>query len=202
MEIKEEKRYTIYCHICPDGKRYIGMTSMPLEKRFGNGKCYKETSRFGEAIKEFGWKNITHIVLEKELRFDEASEKEKHYIKLYKTTETDFGYNMAEGGNIKVVRGRNVSAETRKKLSDSNRGQKRSERTRENLRISHIGKESHNIRSVIKMNLEGNELKEYISMIKAVEDNEKVSQTSIWRACTGRRKTAGGYRWKYKDKKV
>lgn len=198
VHIGKDGTYTIYCHTCPDGKKYIGMTSMRLCERFGKGRFYQETSRFGIAIKEFGWENIEHEVLESGLNFEEACDMEKHYIKLYKTTETDFGYNMAEGGNIKTVRGRKVSEETRKKISDSNTGVKRSNETKEKLRISHIGKKSHNVRAVIKMDLDGNELEEYESMMEASRKNN-ASEKCIQACCSGRRKTTGGYKWKYKD---
>lgn len=128
----KEKKYSIYCHICPNGKRYVGMTSDELKVRFGNGNHYSRKTRFGMAIQKFGWKNITSEILETELSFEEACEKEKYYISLYKTTQEEFGYNMAAGGNIKVVIGRTLSENTRKKISNSNKGQKGQMKRKEN----------------------------------------------------------------------
>lgn len=44
--------YTVYCHIAPNGKLYIGFTGMPIKNRFGKGKLYSENTRFGKAIKK------------------------------------------------------------------------------------------------------------------------------------------------------
>ena len=40
--------------------------------------------------------------------------------------------------------------------------------------------------------------KEYASMTEAAEDTG-CFKTGIWRACNGRRKSAGGYSWRYAD---
>ena len=37
----ENKNYTVYMHICPNGKRYIGITKLKPQERWGNGKSYK-----------------------------------------------------------------------------------------------------------------------------------------------------------------
>lgn len=198
IDIGKDGKYIIYCHIWPNGKKYIGMTSSPLKIRFGNGNHYSNTSRFGMAIKEFGWENIKHEILEVELSLEEAYEKEKYYIKLYRTTEKEFGYNMAKGGKNGGIEGRVISKETREKIAKSNSGKKRTEKTREKLRATHLGQEPHNIRAVVKLDLQGNFLEEYDSIAEAVRKNKKVNSTNIWRCCTERRKTAGGYMWKYK----
>ena len=161
IHIGKDGKYTIYCHICPDNKRYIGMTASPLKIRFGNGVHYSRTTRFGKAIEKFG-------------------------------------YNMTNGGANGGIFGRTLSEETETKISNSNKGKQRSLETRERLRKSHIGKESHNVRGVIKLDLCGNILDEYVSISDAVRKNENVDRSSIWKSCTGRRKTAGGYIWKYK----
>lgn len=198
VELGKDGKYTVYCHICPDGKRYIGVTSSPLKIRFGNGRNYLKTTRFGKAIERFGWENINHDVLESGLTLEEAYEKEKYYIGLYKTTDEDFGYNMASGGISGAMVGRILSPETREKIGCSNKGKRRNRETIERLKISHLGKESHNIRGVLKIDLNGNVVEEYVSIAEAVRKNIHVDETSIWRSCTGRRKTSGGYIWKYK----
>lgn len=37
--------YIVYMHICPNNKKYIGITSQKPEKRWGNGKNYIGNSR-------------------------------------------------------------------------------------------------------------------------------------------------------------
>lgn len=199
INIGRDGKYCVYCHTCPDGKKYIGFTGKPLKIRFGNGLHYSKTSKFGKAIEKFGWENIKHDVLQSGLTKDEASQKEEEYISLYKTTQDEFGYNEASGGINGGVYGRKFSEETRRKISNSNKGRMVTQETKDKLRKSHLGKESHNVRAVIKMDLQGKILEEYKSIAEAVRNNEKTDETGIWRCCKNRRKTAGGYRWKYKN---
>lgn len=199
VDLGKDGKYTIYCHTCPDGKKYVGMTASPLKIRFGNGVNYSKTSRFGMAIENFGWDNIEHEVLETGLTLEEAYEKEKYYIKYYNTTNTEFGYNMADGGKTKAVTGRKLEEETKRKIAESNKGKKRSEETIERLRKSHIGQESHNVRPVIKMDLQGNFLEEYKSIAEAARKNKNTTRYNIWYSCNNIRKTDLDYKWKYKD---
>ena len=42
--------WTVYEHITPSGKRYIGITSQKPEKRWSNGRGYDKGSAFRRAI--------------------------------------------------------------------------------------------------------------------------------------------------------
>ena len=44
--------YTVYKHTCPNGKIYIGITSMPVEKRWDCGRGYAKNPHFSAAIKK------------------------------------------------------------------------------------------------------------------------------------------------------
>ena len=58
------ENYKIYVHIFPNGKLYIGQTRQSLKNRFGkNGYKYKGCKRMSDAICEFGWDNIIHLLL-------------------------------------------------------------------------------------------------------------------------------------------
>ena len=59
--------YWVYIHTCPNGKRYVGITTAPKpEYRWGrNGEGYKG-QLFGKAILKYGWSSITHEVFEVE----------------------------------------------------------------------------------------------------------------------------------------
>ena len=97
--MEEERNYTIYMHICPNGKKYVGMTSQkPPTKRFQNGKGYKNCILFNEAILEYKWINIEHKILFNNLTKEEAENKEIELIKKYKTQNYKYGYNIQEGG--------------------------------------------------------------------------------------------------------
>ena len=55
--------YTVYMHISPSGKKYIGITGQSIERRWGNGTGYKNCISFNRAIEKYGWNNIKHIIL-------------------------------------------------------------------------------------------------------------------------------------------
>lgn len=93
-----------------NGKVYIGITNNPKRRWRHNGIEYKPPKTenqngrmFWNAIQKYGWKSFEHIVLEKKLSFEEAIEREKHYIKLYNSSNKDHGYNISLGGNGGLV---------------------------------------------------------------------------------------------------
>ena len=97
---------------------YIGMTSQPIRKRWNNGNGYLPKSRMGRAIAEFGWGAFVGDVLEDGLTEEEADEREKYYIALFKSSDPEYGYNVSIGG-VKPALGIHHDAETRKKISEN-----------------------------------------------------------------------------------
>lgn len=113
--------YTIYVHIFPDGKRYIGCTSQRLEARFGrNGEGYRSATKVWEAIETFGWDNIQHEILATTEGRITASGLEAYYIEQYNTTNPEYGYNTKPGGLGKPLPP--VKKQSREKISKSNLG--------------------------------------------------------------------------------
>ena len=55
----------------------------------------------------------------------------------------------------------------------------------------------NNIKSVIQLSLNNEIIKEWESIAK-VEQELKISNADICKCCKGKRKTAGGYKWRYK----
>ena len=96
--MKENKRWCLYMHTCPNGKKYIGITNN-IKRRWGAmGQEYHSCKNFYYAIRQFGWMNITHEVIISGLTKEEAGIKEQEYIKKYKSTNPRYGYNMTNGG--------------------------------------------------------------------------------------------------------
>lgn len=95
----ENKRYTVYMHICPNGKKYIGITKQAPNKRWQNGYGYNTQIYFKRAIDKYGWHNIKHIILFKNFTKEEACNKEIELIKKYKTNNYKYGYNVSSGGD-------------------------------------------------------------------------------------------------------
>lgn len=120
-DFMNDKKYIVYMHIFPNGKKYIGMTSKKPNYRWENGLAgyteHKQKAMY-DAIKEYGWENVEHIILYENLSYEEASEKEIQLIKEYKTNchryGDEYGYNMTDGG--KGTKGHKCSLETIEKL--------------------------------------------------------------------------------------
>lgn len=92
--------YTVYEHVFPNGKRYIGITCQDVRKRWQNGNGYKTQYFMNLAIEKYGWENIKHNILETQLTKWEAKNKEKYYISKYKTDKLSCGYNRTPGGDF------------------------------------------------------------------------------------------------------
>ena len=145
--------WTVYRHITPSGKSYIGITSQKPEMRWRNGNGYKYTL-FGRAIEKYKWENIQHIIVSTDLTEKEAKWLENYLICYYRTyvgfKDDCKGYNLTLGGEGNV--GFVPSKETRIKSSESHKGQipwnkgkkckHHSEETKLKMRESHKGKTS------------------------------------------------------------
>ena len=116
---KMSSNYSVYRHIFPNGKSYIGITSQPLEKRFENGRGYKKCPKMNNAILKYGWNNIEHELLFSGLSKEDAEAKEIELIAFYGSVEN--GYNTDHGGNTSGTH----SIETRSKISIGGKGKKK-----------------------------------------------------------------------------
>ena len=108
--------YTVYMHVTPNGKRYIGITSRKPEYRWNGGRAYKNQPHFQNAIHKYGWDNIQHVILFSGLSKDEAVRKEIELIAAFETTNTSKGYNTTLGGE--GASGVRQSNETKQKRSE------------------------------------------------------------------------------------
>lgn len=112
-----DANYTVYQHKMPNGKRYIGITSLEPEKRWLNGRGYKKNEYLYNAIKKYGWENIEHSIIKTNLTKEEAEQMEKDLIAYFHSNEHDHGYNWADGGSAYKH-----SIESRKKMSEAHKG--------------------------------------------------------------------------------
>ncbi len=124
--------FLIYMHTSPSGKSYIGQTN-DLHRR---NICHKNTTgcrAFANAIKRYGWDNITHTILAEGLTLDEANLLEQEMIALYNTLAPN-GYNLKSGGK----NGGRPSDESIKRSADARRGKPLSDKQKQ--RLSELGK--------------------------------------------------------------
>lgn len=135
----KEKSYTVYMHICPNQKVYIGLTCQSPEGRWNNGEGYKHQALFYRAIKKYGWANIEHKIIQSNLTLDEASKLEQTLIVKYNANDSKYGYNLTNGGegisgyhlteeqlkrHRQVSLGRKHTQATKDKISKLNKGRK------------------------------------------------------------------------------
>jgi group I intron endonuclease len=130
--------YKVYKLTSPSEKVYIGITCQTLQKRFMNGRGYKGCPAIYKAIKKYGWNSIKHEILFENLTKEEAEQKEIELIAFYKSNQKSFGYNIENGGNTTGTH----SEETKRKISEANKGKKVSEETRQKLSNIHKGRQS------------------------------------------------------------
>ena len=216
------KNYTVYMHICPNGKKYIGITMQELYKRWHYGNGYKSCLLFNRAIQKYGWNNIEHKILFTHLSKEEAEKKEIELISKYKTTNSKYGYNIENGGSSIGKH----SEETKRKIGLANKGKMpwdygkhHSKETREKISKHHFGirpnKEARLKMSIAKKGEKqdkkiiekramacGKKIKcielnkEFPSITKASEITN-IHKNSLCNCLKGRTMTAGGYHWDY-----
>lgn len=110
--------YTVYMHENKiNGKRYIGITSRDVSERWKNGYGYSERLPIGRAFRKYGWDNFHHIIFCENLSESEAKKMEIDLIKMFRTCDRQYGYNICTGGD--GVAGWHPSEETRKKISEA-----------------------------------------------------------------------------------
>ena len=94
-ELAEQYCYSVYAHIAPDGKRYIGY-SKAVGRRWKSGEGYRKNKRFYEDIQRIGWDNFEHVILKDELSLGEARELERRKILEYESWKEEKGYNCVK----------------------------------------------------------------------------------------------------------
>ena len=83
-----------------NGKIYIGQTKNKIKHRFSTHLKSEEygTTKIARAIKKYGKDNFALEVIYVAYSKDELDEKEKYFIGVYQSTDSEFGYNIQSGG--------------------------------------------------------------------------------------------------------
>lgn len=206
--IIENGNYCIYMHTSPNGKKYIGQTRSQPEERWGkNGSRYlkkhKDNSRyqqpaFAYAILKYGWDNFNHEIIANNLTKEEADNFEKLLIAKLNTMDSRYGYNLREGGNNSPI-----SEETKRKISESLKGNTLSDSARKKLSDSMKGKllgaNSPCSKKNVQYDMQGNLLKIWDSISDAARALS-LNVANIAKCCNEANNvhwTIGGYIWKF-----
>lgn len=207
-----DNKFTVYMHITPNGKRYIGITCRKPEYRWNHGRGYEKNSHFFNAILKFGWDNIQHLIISENMTKEEACSLEQLLIKMYHTTDEKFGYNQSMGGECGSF-GVEFTEERKRKIGDAHKGMKHTEDAKKKMSDGHKGIPSWNkgrhwtqAEKEI-MRKAQNTCKPVICIetnvvyFGARDASEKtgINRNSIKDCCNHRKycKSAGGYHWKY-----
>ena len=196
-----EKNYSVYCHISPSGKRYIGITGKDPKRRWNYGGGYYGNEHFTRAIKKYGWDSFEHVIICDGLSMKEASEMEIELIRKYDTTNQEKGYNIALGG---MNENQQFSPEIRKKISEAKRGKPCPEWQKKHLAKINKGKmpinlddiHKRNMKPVNRYDLDGNYIDTFPS-IRIAGKECGVPELSIGKCCRGKYRKAGEYIWKF-----
>lgn len=175
-QMKTESKWSLYRHITPSGKVYIGITSQKPEYRWNNGNGYLNSrkTKLKSSIIKYGWDNIKHEVLFTNLDEDTAKRLEVELIRHYKNL--GISLNHTDGGEgAKGITPWNKGIKIPYEKSNKLRGKKLSEEHKKKLSISHKGKVSrkgfHLTPSQIENLREAN-----IGRKKSIEEKEKISK--------------------------
>ena len=107
--------YSVYMLTSPSGKKYIGMTSQNVNRRWESGRGYSHNAHLTQAIRKYGWNAFEKEVLFDNLEKAEAERLEREYIKMFDTTDRTNGYNILPGGDVSAGH----SEETKRKISET-----------------------------------------------------------------------------------
>lgn len=206
--------YTVYVHTCPNGKRYVGMTKLKPAYRWNDGKGYDHCTDFYSAIMEFGWRNISHEIIENKLTKEEAESLERRMIEFYRSNDPRYGYNSHSGGisggkanSVTKSRmskaqsginnpmfGRHLSDEAKEAIAKTKRGKPLTEECKRKLGEVLGGVKNPAAKPVFQYDKDMNFIREW-HYIRAARN--ATGANNIWACCVGKLKTSGGYVWRY-----
>lgn len=220
--------YTIYRHVFPNGKSYVGITRTSLNKRWGNGSKYKTCPLVDRAIKKYGWENVKHQILRMCETKEMAEVWERFYIAWYRSDDPQCGYNVLPGGDVSVNepsdemryklgsgnRGRPRTEEEKRKISEGVKktfsrpesngcfGKKASEETKRKMSEAHKGKtmseNSGLSKPVVQLTMDG----EFVARYPCARDAHRAGMghfVAISRCCLHQAKQSGGYQWMFES---
>lgn len=196
-----------------NGKIYIGQTKRNLKIRMLEHIRHKTT--LSDDIKKFGLENFDVQKIDFCFNQLELDEKERYWINFYNSIEPN-GYNKCYGGLLDSTGYKHTDI-SKKKMSISKSimylgknnpfyGKKHNDETKSNWsqkrkELKHLTdeqkknlKESHFKKKVICI-----ETNEIFNSIKEASEKYNIKATHITRVCKGKRKTTGGFHWKYID---
>ena len=223
--MENNKKWTVYVHTNKENqKKYVRITSTSVTERWHHGHGYLTKKKDGSycqpamayAILKYGWEGFSHEIMAENLTMEEDSQLEKDLIEKYQSNEKQFGYNIKEGGidglpseesikkaiRTKLEKGYHHSEETKRKISERNKGKTHNEAAKELLSSSH-SKIKERPKEAIPRNNTYNQI--YCQCVETEECFPSIANaalnvgsydSNIQKCLDGTRKRAGGYHWR------
>lgn len=188
---------TIYCFInTVNNKIYIGkVLRHDYNERFNEhrSQSVSDCIYFYRAIDKYGWNTFQKYILfqtevlpctleNKKKLNNILLDKEKYYIKLYKSNDHTYGYNLTEGGDGIV--GYKFSEEAKEKMSKKHSGSNH----------WNYGKINSAGKRVLQYDLNGKLIKIWDSMAD-VQRAGIAKSCCVSQCCSGKSDSTGGYVW-------
>ncbi|MGL5709253.1 MAG: GIY-YIG nuclease family protein [Paraclostridium sp.] len=135
--------YIVYKYTAPNGKIYIGKTSLLRENTRKKQHIYDAENKrfpgmiFHRAINKYGFDNFKYEVLAYTATDDTAKLMEIALIKQFKSNDRKYGYNLTNGGD--GMFGYKHSEESKRKIGDRHKGSKKSKEAIEKMRRAKVG---------------------------------------------------------------
>ena len=187
--------YTITCLI--NNKIYVGITNN-FQARWNKhiyDSRHNSNCVIHRAIRKYGISNFVTNIIDSTETKNQLLELEKHYILLLKSHTSFGGYNETFGGEAPML-GRKHSKKSKLLVSQKlkgrvspNKGKFFSQEIKNKMKGSH----GHN---VLQLNNQGTIIKIYDTLTAASEATG-IAVSNISGVCRGKKKTAGGFVWKY-----
>lgn len=166
-----DKKYIVYLHISPSWHAYVGITCTKPVARWGTkGQGYKDNPKFWNAIKKYKWKNFQHIIMARNLSFEEARALESYLVRTLGTYED--GYNCTNDGGGTAGSKEMIEATIKRNKS--------------------------RVKAVHQFSLDGAYIMSFVSAREA-NAITGVSYKHISVCCCGRRQMAGGFLWSFES---
>lgn len=222
--MKENHYNCIYMYISPSGKMYIGK-AIDFNKRYkthiyasNNKNCKDYNVPFHNAIRKYGIENFKIKILAEDLKLEELGYWENYYIEKYNLyAKNGKGYNIANGGQG----GNNFAGKTNEEMEEVKKhmrenhfdctgknhhqyGKPRTETEKNNISKG-LNKAKENGTKIGRKGKKIYQFDKDMNLIKIwdiamdIQRELNIDNSAIIKCCKGKRKTAGGYIWKYAE---
>lgn len=207
-----------------NGKIYIGQ-SVQIEKRFQKHLRAKDNFLIHKALRKYGKENFTFQIIE-ECEQQDLDNKEIYWINYYNSL-MPLGYNMVDGGSSgigyskgKVVEQYDLNGQLINVYASANQASRETNIDHWSICACCRGEYNQsggfqwkyqedtkiinplNVRTdftVLQLDKNTNEILQEFKSLKEASEITKIAKSTICNVCNGKGKTAGGFKWKYKE---